>query len=156
MFPPVTNLNGSTTPNVSVGPFQQIAFHLLPLLSSSRPNSIAKPTPTSSQRSSSPEFSPTLPALPSSQDSFNAFTLLACSSSSCGKSPLSRTTPRDSSTPMSSRQCIQFGKRPPSSPPGMLGDEKPYFHTTSPSSANSTLESVIAEASKHLHDRLLR
>ena len=156
MFRLVNNLNGLTTPIVSMT-LRTFSFSpSAPPVSSFRPKLIETPTPISPQRSLPPEFSPTLSAPLSSRNVFNASTLLASSSSSCGKSPLSRITPGESSFPTSSRRGIHFSKPSPSTPPGQFGDEASSFQRTSPSSPNSTLESVIAGASKHLHDRLLR
>ena len=121
-----------------------------------RPQPIATPIPASPQRPL-PSESPPKPSAPlSSQDSFNASTLPACLSSPCGKTLLSRTTPRESSTPTSGRRGKQFGELPSSTPPGPFGDKASYFHSTSPSSTNSTLDSVIAGASRHLYGRFLR
>ena len=121
-----------------------------------RPQPIATPIPASPRRPLPTQFPPTPSAPLSSQDSFNASTLPACSSSNSGKTPPSGITPKKSSTPTSGRQCIQSGELPPSTPPRPSGSEASYFHSTSPSSPNSTLDSVIAGASRHLHDRLLR
>ena len=120
-----------------------------------RPQPFATPIAASPRCPLPPEFPLTPTAPPSSHDSFNASTLPACSSSSSGKTPLFGVTPKKSSTPTSSRRGIQFGELPPSTPPGPSGNEASYFHSTSLSSSNSTLDSVIAGASRHLHDRLL-
>ena len=127
-----------------------------PPMSLHRPQLIATPTPASPRHPLPPEFSPTPSAPLSPHDSFNASTLPACSSSTGGKTPLSGVAPRESSTPTSGRRGIQSGELPPSTPPGPSGHEASYFHSTSPSSPNSTLDSVITGASRHLHDRLLR
>ena len=111
-----------------------------------RPQPIATPIPASPRCPLPPEFPPTPSAPLSSHDSFNASTLPACSSSTSGKTPLSGVTPKESSTPTSGRRGIQSGELPPSTPPGPSGNEASYFHCTSPSSANSTLDSVIAGA----------
>ena len=121
-----------------------------------RPQPIATPKPDSPRCPLPPEFPPTPSAPLSSHDSFNASTLPACSSSTSGKTPLSGVTPKESSAPTSGRRGIQSGELPPSTPPGPSGNEASYFHSTSPSSPNSTLDSVIAGASKHLQDHLLR
>ena len=121
-----------------------------------RPQPIATPIPASPRCPLPPEFPPTPSALFSSHDSFNASTLPACSSSTSGKTPLSGVTPKESSTPTSGRRGIQSGEIPPSTPPGPSGNEASHFQSTSPSSPNSTLDSVIAGASRHLHDHLLR
>ena len=121
-----------------------------------RPQAIATPIPSSPRCPLPPEFPPT-PSTPlSSHDSFNASTLPACSSSTSGKTPLSGVTPKESSTPTSGRRGMQSGELPPPTPPGPSGNEASYFHSTSPSAPNSTLDSVIAGASRHLHDHLLR
>ena len=121
-----------------------------------RPQPIATPIPASPRCSLPPEFPPTPSAPLSSHDSFNASTLPACSSSTSGTTPLSGITSKERSTPTSGRRGIQSGELPPSTPPGPSGNEASYFHSTSPSSPNSTLDSVIAGASRHLYDRLLR
>ena len=120
-----------------------------------RPQPIATPIPASPRRPLPPEFSPT-PSTPlSSHDSFNASTLPACSSSTSDKTPLSGITPKESSTPTSGRRGIQSGELPPSTPPGPSRSEASYFHST-PASSSNILDYVIAGASQHLHDRLLR
>ena len=70
------------------------------------PQPIATPIPLSPRRPLPPEFPPKPSAPPSSQDSFNASTLPACSSPTCGKTPLFATTPRKGSTPTSDRRGI--------------------------------------------------
>ena len=121
-----------------------------------RPQPIATPIPTSPRCPLPPEFPPTPLAPLSSHYSFNASTFPACSSCTSGKTPLSGVTPKESSTPTSGRRGIQSGELPPSTPPGPSGNEASYFYSTSPSSSNSTLDSVNAGASKHLHGHLLR
>ena len=121
-----------------------------------RPQPIAAPIPASPRCPLPPEFPPTPSAPLSSNDFFNASTLPACSSSTSGKTPLSGITRKESSTPTSGRRDIQSGELSPSTPTGPSGNEASYFHSTSPSSPNSTLDSVIAGASRHLHDHLLR
>ena len=115
-----------------------------------RPQPIATPIPASPRCPLLPEFPPTPSAPLSSHDSFNASTLPACSSSSSGKTLLSGVTPRESSTPISGRRGLQSGELPPSTPPGPSGNQASYFHSTSPSSPISTLNSVIAGASRDL------
>ena len=73
------------------------------------PQPLAMPIPSSPQRPLPPEFPPTPSAPLSSHDSFNASTLPACSSSTCGKTPLSGITPKENSTPTSGRRGIQTG-----------------------------------------------
>ena len=121
-----------------------------------RPEPIATPIPASARCPSPPEFPPTPSASLSSHDSFNASTLPACSSSTSGETPLSGINSKEGFTPRFGRRGMHSGKLPPSTPPGPSGSEASYFHSTSPSSSNSTLDSVIAGASRHLHDRLLR
>ena len=127
-----------------------------PLESFYCPQPIATPIPASPRCPLPQEFPPTPSALLSSHDSFNASTLPACSSSTSGKTPLSGVTPKESSTPTSGRRGIQSSELPPSTPPGPSGNKASYFHSTSRSSPNSTLDNVIAGASRHLHDHLLR
>ena len=121
-----------------------------------RPQPIATPIPASTRCPLLPEFPPTASAPLNSHDSFNASTLPAYSSSTSGETPLSGITSKERSTPTNGRRGIQSGELPPSTPPGPSGNEASYFHSTSPSSPNSTRDSVIAGASRHLHDRLLR
>ena len=121
-----------------------------------RPQPIATPIPASPRCPLPPEFPPTPSAHLSSHDSFNASTLPACYSSTSGKTTLSGVTPKENSTPTSGRRGIQSGELPPSTPPGPSGNEASYFRSTSLCFPNSTLDSVIAGASRHLHDHLLR
>ena len=116
-----------------------------------RPQPNATPIPASPRRPLPPDF----PSTPSAPLSFNASTLPACSSSTSCKTPLSGITPKESSTPTSGRRGIQSSELPPLTPPGPSGSEASYFHST-PASSSNTLDSMIAGASRHLYDRLLR
>ena len=119
----------------------------------SRPKPIATLLPTLFQRSLPPEFPPTPSAPLYCQDCFNASTLPTCSSFSYSKTTLSVTAAKGSST---DRRGLQFDELPPSTLSGLFADEAHFFHTNSVSSPNSTLESVVARASRYLQDRLLR
>ena len=144
----VNNVNYSITPIVSVWPFQRLPFSLLPplplcLFPVQSPSPRPYPLPGSDLYHWS--FRQHLRA--HCQDSFNASTLPACSSSSCGKTTLSGITPRESATPTSERGGIQCSELPPPQTSGLFAEEAPSFHTTSP---NSKLEYVFAEPSRHL------
>ena len=85
-----------------------------------RPQPIVTPIPDSPRRPLPKEFPPTASAPPSTNDSFNASTVTAWSSSTSGKTPLSGITPKESSTPTSGRRVILSGELLPSTPFGTV------------------------------------